>query len=51
MSLLNSNLVNLDNLQPNDIEQEPELTENLERREAHIQNILETKQQEMQIII
>ena len=37
------NDVNLDNLQPNDIEQEPELTENLERRDAHIKNILETK--------
>jgi Ca2+ transporting ATPase len=35
--------VNLDNLQPSDIEQEPELTENPERREAHIQSILETK--------
>ena len=35
--------VNLDNLQPNDVEQEPELTENLERREAHIKNILETR--------
>ena len=35
--------VNLDNLQPTDIEQEPELTENKERRETHIQNILETK--------
>ena len=35
--------VNLDNLQPGDIEQEPELTENPERRAGHIQNILETK--------
>ena len=35
--------VNLDNLQPSDIEQEPELTENPERREAHIQSLLETK--------
>ena len=35
--------VNLDNLQPSDIEQEPELTENPERRAGHIQNILETK--------
>ena len=35
--------VNLDNLQANDIEQEPELTENLERRDDHINNILETK--------
>ena len=37
------NDVNLDNLQPNDIEQEPELTENPEKREAHIQSLLETK--------
>ena len=37
------NDVNLDNLQPTDIEQEPELTENLERREAHINSLLETK--------
>ena len=35
--------VNLDNLQANDIEQEPELTENLERRDSHIKNILEAK--------
>ena len=37
------NDVNLDNLQPTDIEQEPELTENQERREGHLLNILETK--------
>ena len=35
--------VNLDNLQPSDLEQEPELTENPERRAEHIQNILEAK--------
>ena len=37
------NDVNLDNLQPTDIEQEPELTEKAERREAHLENVLETK--------
>ena len=35
--------VNLDNLQPTDVEQEPELTENQERKAGHIKNILETK--------
>ena len=35
--------VNLDNLQPTDIEQEPELTENLEKRQSHLNDLLETK--------
>ena len=35
--------VNLDNLLPTDIEQEPELTENLEKRESHLNDLLETK--------
>ena len=35
--------VNLDNLLPTDIEQEPELTENLEKREGHLNDLLETK--------
>ena len=35
--------VNLDNLQPEDIEQEPELTENLEKRQSHLNDLLETK--------
>jgi len=35
--------VNLDNLQPTDIEQEPELTENKERRESHLNNVIQTK--------
>ena len=37
------NDVNLDNLQPTDIEQEPELTENQERRDAHINSVVKTK--------
>ena len=37
------NDVDLDNLQPTDIEQEPELVENLEKREEHLKSILETK--------
>jgi len=35
--------VNLDNLTPSDIEQEPELTENLEKRNSHLNDLLETK--------
>ena len=35
--------VNLDNLNPADIEQEPELTENLEKRKNHLDDLLETK--------
>ena len=35
--------VNLDNLTPADIEQEPELTENLEKRNSHLNDLLETK--------
>jgi len=35
--------VNLENLSPNDIEQDPELTDNLQKREAHIAQVLETK--------
>ena len=35
--------VNLDNLQPEDIEQEPELTENLEKRQSHLDDLLKTQ--------
>ena len=35
--------VNLENLLPTDIEQDPELTDNLQKREAHIAQVLETK--------
>ena len=35
--------VNLENLLPTDIEQEPELTDNLQKRESHIAQVLENK--------
>ena len=35
--------VNLENLLPGDIEQEPELTDNLQKRESHIAQVLENK--------
>ena len=35
--------VNLENLLPGDIEQEPELTDNLQKRESHIAQVLECK--------
>ena len=35
--------VNLENLLPGDIEQEPELTDNLQKRESHINQVLEYK--------
>ena len=35
--------VNLENNLPTDIEQEPELTDNLQKRESHIEQILENK--------
>ena len=35
--------VNLENLLPTDIEQDPELTDNPQKREAHIAQVLETK--------
>ena len=35
--------VNLENLLPGDIEQEPELTDNLQKRESHITQVLECK--------
>ena len=35
--------INLENLLPGDIEQEPELTDNMQKREAHINQVLENK--------
>ena len=35
--------INLENLLPGDIEQEPELTDNLQKRESHIAQVLEYK--------